>query len=247
MIKLSRVRAAYKIQRTAVVLLAVLLTACATAPTRQTPPASAPTAGPSAQASQHEGRTFRIDSAASLLTVLVYRGGPLARAGHNHVIASHDLTGTAYVPEDPLRSSFDVHMPVNLLVVDEKELRSQEGADFPPEVPQDARDGTRRNMLGEALLNADRYPEIRMQSEALQRVGEELQAQVRVIVRDQAYSLVVPVRYTLEGDQLVVQGEAPLKQTDIGLTPFSLLGGALRVLDDLKVKFRIVAHAAGTP
>jgi hypothetical protein len=132
---------------------------------------------------------------------------------------------------------------VNALVVDEEALRAKEGPEFPPGVPQEAKDGTRRNMLGEALLNGDRYPEIVLQSENIQRVGDELQAQVRVIVRDQAYSLLVPVRYQVKDNELVVEGEMPLKQSDVGLMPFSLFGGALRVLDDIKVKFRIVARA----
>ena len=29
----------------------------------------------------------------------------------------------------------------------------------------------------------------------------------------------------------------PLKQTDLGITPFSLFGGALKVLDEMKVRF----------
>jgi hypothetical protein len=242
------VGAAYKIHASAVVLLAVLLAGCSGAPRREAPPPSTPAPAqaptPEQPRAQHEGRAFKIDSAESLLTVLVYRGGPLARAGHNHVVASHDLTGMAYVPQDPTGTSFDIHMPVDTLVVDEEALRAQEGPDFPPGVPEDAKEGTRRNMLGEALLNGDRYPEIELQSENIQRIGDSLQAQIRVIVRDQAYSLLVPVQYRVEGDVLHVEGELPLKQTDVGLTPFSLFGGALRVLDDIKVKFRIVARAA---
>ena len=46
-------------------------------------------------------RTLRRGSApTSLLEIRVYRAGALASAGHNHIIASHDLTGTVYVPAD---------------------------------------------------------------------------------------------------------------------------------------------------
>jgi polyisoprenoid-binding protein YceI len=234
--------AAYKIPTLAVVLIAALLASCASRPARQSPP---PLSAPPQSAQQPtDGREFRVDPAASLLTIRVYKGGALARAGHNHVIASHSLQGVVRVPEDPTHASFDIHLPVNELVVDEDALRAQEGPDFPPGVPDDAKEGTKKNMLGPSLLEAERYPEIVLQSEAIQRGAEGLEAQVRVVVRDRASSVIVPVKYEIRGSELQVQGELPLKQTDLGLTPFSLFGGALRVLDDVKVRFNIVARAA---
>jgi hypothetical protein len=237
--------AAYKIPTLAVVLLATLLASCASRPARQTPPASVPQQ-PAAQSAPQgqEGREFRVDSAASLLTIRVYRGGALARAGHNHVVASHSLQGVVRVPEEPTRASFEVHMPVGELVVDEEDLRAKEGPDFPAGVPPDAKEGTKRNMVGASLLEAERYPEIVLQSEAIQRGADGgLEAQVRVIVRDRASSIIVPVKYEISGNELQVQGEFPLKQTELGLTPFSLFGGALKVLDEMKVRFNLVAKA----
>jgi hypothetical protein len=186
-----------------------------------------------------------VDGAESLLTIQVYKGGALSRAGHNHVIASHTLKGVVYVPDDPLRAAFDIHMPVKDLVVDEEALRAAAGPDFPPGVPEDARLGTKRNMLGEAVLDAERYPDVVLQSEAMQRGADGLEAQVRVIVRDRATSVVVPVKYEIQGDVLRVEGELALKQTDVGLTPYSLFGGALRVQDEMKVRFKIVARPPG--
>jgi hypothetical protein len=191
-----------------------------------------------------EGREFVVDSGASLLTIRVYKGGTLSRAGHNHVIASHSLAGVAHVPDEPTRASFDVHLPVGELTVDEDELRAQEGPDFPPGVPENAKVGTKRNMLGPALLDADRYPDLVLQSEAIQRGPEGLQAQVRVIVRDRATAVIVPLKYEIRGNELHVEGELALNQTDLGLTPFTLFGGALRVEDEIKVRFRIIARAA---
>jgi polyisoprenoid-binding protein YceI len=185
-----------------------------------------------------------VDSDASLLIIRVYKGGALSRAGHNHVIASHSLTGVAYVPDEPTRASFDIHMLAEELTVDEDELRAQEGPDFPPGIPENAKVGTRRNMLGPAVLDADRYPDIVLQSEAMQRGPDGLEAQVRVIVRDRASPAIVPLKYEIHGNELRVEGELALKQTDLGLTPFSLFGGALKVEDEIKVRFRVVARAA---
>ncbi|MGH8208269.1 MAG: YceI family protein [Steroidobacteraceae bacterium] len=183
--------------------------------------------------------------------MLVFRGGTLAKVGHNHVIASHALSGTFYVSAAQARSTFEVHLPVAELTVDEAALRAKESeVDFPPDVPDSAKDGTRRNMLGGALLDAEHYPEIVLRSERLEPAadgsGVQWLAHVQVTVRDRIAFLVVPVRYTHSGDELLVSGELPLKQTDLGLTPFSALLGALQVVDEMKVRFHIVARAAMT-
>lgn len=193
----------------------------------------------------HEGRPYDIVSDESLLTLLVFRGGPLAKAGHNHVIASHALRGTLYVPADLGRATFDVHFPVAELTVDEAALRAKENeGDFPPDVPDSAKEGTRKNMLGAALLDAEHHPDIDLRSSGLEQSGSQWIAHVKVTVRERDSTIEVPVRYEPQGDEIAVSGEFPLKQTDLGLTPFSALLGALQVVDEMKVRFRIVAHAA---
>jgi polyisoprenoid-binding protein YceI len=184
----------------------------------------------------------------SLLTILAFRGGAFAKAGHNHVIASHDVSGAFYVPDDVLRSTFELHVPVAQLMIDEPTLRAKEGPDFPTDVPDSAKEGTRHNMLSEALLNGAQYPEFTLVSQRMQpgSMGSSVQADVQVTIRGQSHTVQVPVAYTLSGGELVASGELPLKQTDLGLTPFSALLGALQVQDELRVKFRIVARQART-
>jgi hypothetical protein len=180
----------------------------------------------------------------SLLKVLVFRGGALAKAaGHNHVIASRSMTGTAWVPEDPAGASFEIHVPVQELTIDEEGLRSEEGPEFATPVPDSAREGTKKNMLGEAMLDGARYPEVILRSERMEATADGFRAQVSVSVRDQVRTVAVPLRYEMKADELLVRGELRLKQTDIGLTPFSLLGGALRVEDEMTVKFSVLARA----
>jgi polyisoprenoid-binding protein YceI len=191
-----------------------------------------------------EGDLYRIVPERSLLTVLVYRGGALARAGHNHVIASHNLIGTARVGDKVEQSAFELRIPVESLTVDEPQLRSKEGPELPPEVPGSAKQGTRANMLGEALLNAQSYPEILLRSESIAHTANGLRAKVQVFVRDQPRALEVPLRYELRGSELMASGELPLKQTDLGLTPFSALMGALQVRDEMQVRFHVVARRA---
>ncbi len=46
---------------------------------------------------------------------------------------------------------------------------SEEGGDFPGDIPEDAKAGTRRNMLSSAVLNAAEYPDITVKSMSLTR------------------------------------------------------------------------------
>lgn len=198
----------------------------------------------------HVGTPYQIVPQSSLLTILVYRGGALASAGHNHVIASHDLTGAIYIPSAILQSSFEVHVPVATLTVDEAALRAQQPvAEFPPDVPDGAKEGTRRNMLGEALLDAQRNPEIVLRSLRLEPADDKdppgVVAYVQSSVRGQLRTFTVPVRYRLAADgALEASAEFPLRQSELGLTPFSAMLGALQVQDEMRISFRIVAHAA---
>jgi polyisoprenoid-binding protein YceI len=219
--------------------LAVLLAGCPTRPKETGAPAASQ---PVASLPKGEGRAFEIVPAQSLLTIRVFRGGALARAGHNHVIASHDVTGTVFVNDDIARSSFQLQFPVDTLTVDEPELRAEAGDEFPPGVPDSAKEGTKRNLLGDALLNGAVYPTITLTSGPLEAAADgSLNAQVQVTVRDQTRTLLVPVRYEMKEGQLIASGELPLKQSDLGLKPFSVMMGALEVKDDMQVRFRFVA------
>src|SRR5256885_13274028 len=60
---------------------------------------------------------FRIDSARSLAVIEVRRSGSLARLGHDHIVASHDIQG--YIAPDERRS--DLYVQLDRLTVDEPE------------------------------------------------------------------------------------------------------------------------------
>ena len=139
-----RLSARWKLLRAGALVAAAALAGC---PVRAPGPTPHPAAMPPPAA--RLGTPYAIDPGQSQLLVLVYRGGALASAGHNHLIASHDLGGTIYVPEDPLQASFELTVPMTSFTVDEESLRAAEhSADFPPGIPDSARAGTRQHMLG---------------------------------------------------------------------------------------------------
>jgi polyisoprenoid-binding protein YceI len=239
-----------RIRQTILIILfaaATVLAACRAPPPAPAAPSSREVPAPSVD---RRGATeFRVVPERSLLTVLVFRAGPLARLGHNHVIAWRDLTGEVYLTPDRAHSAFELRIPVAQLSVDEPALRAAEGADFAEAVAEDAKAGTRRNMLSAALLDGDRYPAITLRSAAILSTANEYRLSVAVTLKAQTRRITVPVRFSDAGEEIIVTGETRLSQTALGLQPFSVMLGALQVEDELQVRFRVTARraAAATP
>lgn len=199
------------------------------------PPVSAPA----------EGALYRLVPERSQLRVLVYRDGPLAALGHNHVISSSDLTGRVILADNLADSFVELYVPVAGFKVDRPSLRVEEGEDFPGELDQDAIDGTRANMLGESVLDAAQFPQIRMVSRDIAGALPELEFNMTVELRGGLYSVQVPAQVTATAAQLSATGQFELRQTDLGMEPFSALLGALTVRDNLVVKFQLTAVLDG--
>jgi hypothetical protein len=217
------------------------LAACQTTP-RAPEKAPAAAAVPETGAIPAGAREYHVVPEESLLRIFVYRGGAMARLGHNHVIASHQLTGTVYVTEVGTQTRFDISFPVGDLTVDEPELREQAGPDFPPGVPQSARDGTHDNLLSEALLDAAHYPTIRLRATDVIEAADGYDMGVEISIKDQLRTVRVPVSVEHRDGTLVATGEFPLKQTDLGLKPYSFGMGALVVVDGMRVRFDVTAR-----
>lgn len=189
---------------------------------------------------------YRVIAEESLLQILVYRGGAMARLGHNHVIASHHLDGEVHLAHDPLATRFDIRVPVNELTIDEPAMREGAGPDFPPGVPQSARDGTRKNLLSEALLDGANYPVIRLRATDVTAAGHEFDVGVEITLKNQVRQVRVPVQMERRPGALVARGEFALKQSELGLKPFSVAMGTLVVLDEMKIRFEISAREMGS-
>lgn len=217
-------------------VLAVLLGACGQQPNTAAVDATAPPAHRHAHA-----QVYRVDPQRSTIALRVYRDGPLARFGHNHAIAITGLAGIVYREKNPLESDFELSFPVARMSIDRPEDRAAAGAEFSGELSEFAIAGTRENMLGPKLLAADQYPEIRLQSVALLGSPADLRITVKVTVRGIESQMVIPAKAELGEREMVVSGKLTLSQTQLGLTPFSVLGGGLRVRDTIDAEYRLVA------
>jgi hypothetical protein len=227
------------------VLLLVAIAFCLVAcPTAQRPEEGKPTAPVPVRPERDytNARAYQVVPEESLVRIVVYRGGTLASAGHNHVIVSHDVNGKIYLHQEIARSGFELAMPVEKLEIDPAEARREEGPDFPPDVTDSAKQGTRKNMLSPALLEAERFPDVRLSATAVEGTSlGALTVTALVSVKDQQHEVRVPVAVQVQGERLTANGEFKVKQTDLGLKPFSALMGAVQVQDEMVVKFKLIA------
>jgi YceI-like domain len=191
---------------------------------------------------------YRVDPTASIVVVEVRRAGSLARLGHDHVVASHDVHG--YVA--PIMRRADLYLRLDRLVVDEPALRKEAGFDTNPS--PDAIAGTRRNML-ERTLEVERYPfasigvRIAEASSADPRrdgdpapLRSQMDVDVAITLHGTARTFRIPLQRQIDEAMIAVTGQIALKQSDFGIAPLSILGGSIQVQDQLALRFHIEAR-----
>ncbi len=221
--------------------LALTLAACGAAKLRP----SAPPGGAAPQRPSTPADVYRIDPAHSELRVLVYRAGPLASLGHDHVIVNRSIGGWVQFGGAAAAASFSLSVPAAGFIVDDAAVRRDEGPQFAEEISDDAKTGTLRNMLSPAVLDAGGFPAISIRSVAVTETRGAFEAKLSVNVAGHDSTLVVPFSLERSSGRLITSGALTLRQSELGLIPFSVFLGALRVQDEMRVKFNLVAVAGG--
>lgn len=192
--------------------LALTLAGCATVP----PPSPSPTSGRSQASNANE------------LLVFVTRGGTAARLGHNHVLRAGDLR-VDWPADGPVLT-----FRLDALEVDPSALRSLLGPAFASAVDDDARAGTRANLL--KSLDAAAHPEVVVRT--LRQVGEggprAVEAEITLHGVTRRQWLVAEV------DGVRARGQVVIRQSDFGIQPFTVMGGLLAVQDALVVQFELL-------
>lgn len=186
---------------------------------------------------------YVLDPGRSRLEARVYRAGPFAKLGHNHVVTAVGATGDAWLGATPETSGFELVVPVASLVVDDPSARAAAGPDFDGAVPQSARNGTYANMTRPEVLDVAGYPTIRLGCDGLTGTWDAPVAPVDVTLRGVTRRIDVPLKFERNPDSVSASGEFRLRQSDFGITPFSVAGGAIQVADEVTLSFSVVATA----
>jgi hypothetical protein len=226
----------------------LLVAACAAVAPHAPAPApvlEAPAGFPSAfyrQTAASGRAVYQIDAGRSIATVNAYASGSLAHLGHNHVISTRQIHGFVLASDDPQEARADLYVSLAGLDVDDPPLRAAAGFDGPLKPEEIVQ--TRAHML-DAVLRANLYPflELRAAWTADAPPGTALDVHIRLHGTERPYR--VPVKYSRTADSLEVSGQFQIRQTDFAMTPYSVLGGALMVRDELVLRFTILARRTG--
>ena len=110
-------------------------------------------------------------------------------------------------------------------------------------------DKDRREMeseMRERVLEVSQYPQIVYEAPRVSVKGTDGQSNITLLghltLHGVTRSLSVPARIAITGDLLRAFGEFSLRQSDYNMKLVSAMGGALKVKDELKFSFDIVAR-----
>ena len=177
---------------------------------------------------------YKLTPDQSTFTVQAYAEGLFSAFGHDPVIAIRDFSGEAeFVPE-----TFEV---ANLkLTVKAASLA----------VANDVKDKDRleiERMMREEVLETSKYPEVFFVSTSVSasRMGKD-RYRARLIGDLTLHGVTqknfwITSEVTLSGETLRAKGDFTLKQTDFGIKLVSVAGGTLKVKNELKFSFNLVA------
>lgn len=180
---------------------------------------------------------YHLDPAASKFTVQAFAEGLLSVFGHDPVIGVKDFQGEAsFVPDTFENASLKLVISANSLRVVN-------------DVKEKDRQDIERTMRDE-VLETGKYPEIVFQSKnvSLSRITEG-RYRARVIGDLTLHGVTqnniwISGEVTVNNDGLKAKGDFAVKQTDYKIKPVSVAGGTLKIKNEVKGRFDILARNA---
>lgn len=181
-----------------------------------------------------EGARYRIDAAQSRFIVRAFAGGLFSAFAHDHTIAIREIGGEAgftYGTVEP--ASLRITIKADSLAVTDKISASDK-----QKIEATMRD---------EVLEVSKYPEITFKSSGVSATKTgEAQYQARISGDLTLHGVTRPLTMSAQlefGDKtLRAKGAFALKQSSFGIKPVSIAGGTIKVKDELKFTFEIVAH-----
>ncbi len=174
-------------------------------------------------AARAEAETRPIDTEHSTLTVFVYKSGLFSAFADNHVISAPIASGSI-AEGAPLGIELVVRS-ANLRVLD-------------PNLSPERRAEVQARMLGAEVLDVTRFSDITFASTAIDPAGaDRWKVAGRLTIHGQTRVITFSV-VQLNGKY---RGEVLIKQRDFGIEPIKVAGGTVKVKDELKIQFEIVA------
>jgi polyisoprenoid-binding protein YceI len=177
---------------------------------------------------------YHIDSSHSKFTIRAFASGLLSFAAHNHNIAIRDFTGDAEVTYGSVEpASLNMRVKADSLAVTDK-------------VSDSDRKKIETTMRNDVLETA-KYPDIIFQSSGVSATRmDEGKYQVKIpgslILHGVTHNVVLNARLEFGTSDFHAVGEFPIKQSEFGIKPVSVAGGTIKVKDEVRLSFDIMAR-----
>jgi polyisoprenoid-binding protein YceI len=177
---------------------------------------------------------YIFDITASKFTVQAFATGMLSVFGHNPTIAIRDYEGDVQFVPGTYDKAF-VHLTVKTATLEVLD-----------EMKRDDRK-TLENTMNNDVLEVTRFPETSFESKQIvvkEIASDLLQATVTgdLALHGATQSLSFLARVITLGTMLRISGDFSLRQSDYDIKPVSFAAGTLRLKDELKFNFDMVAR-----
>ena len=177
---------------------------------------------------------YRVEPSRSRFLVKAFVTGMLSAFGHNPTIAVRKFGGEVeFSPDAPEKSSLNIQIKADSL-----------------EVTDEVSDKDRREIerqMREEVLETARYPEIVFESTAVSVepiMISQYRAKIvgKMTLRGITRNCEISTQLIVSPDTLRANGEFPLRQSDFNIKPVTAVGGTIKLKDELKFSFDIVAY-----
>jgi len=188
--------------------------------------------------------TFEIERSQSYIIAITDKAGLFGFAGHKHAILAREWKATVtFDPREIGKSRTEVRIPTASLVIDSAEARKLAGLNKGPSAEDVAK--IQKQMLEAENLGAAQYPEIVFVTRAVEPQGQNFMLRGALTLHGKTNDIAAPVQVERTADGAFrFTGEFTIKQSAYGIKPTSV-GGVVKVKDELKIRFVVVARAMG--
>lgn len=178
-------------------------------------------------------KTYSFSAAQSQLTLTLIQEGMLRKIHPTHTVGVKGFTGRIQLPADESKAFAELDAEAKSFVNIDKSMSDFERSGF-------------HKVLHEEVLASAKHPTIKFRSVSISNVqknGDNRSFTLHgdLTLRGVTKRVAFPVKVTINGNQLRATGEENIKQTDFGITPYSGGLGTIKIGDQLKVSFVIVA------
>ena len=172
---------------------------------------------------------YLLDDNASRFTVRAFATGMLSMMGHSPTIAIRKFSGEAdYDPATPAQAWLRVTIRAESLEVTD-EMSGKDRKEI-------------ESTMDEKVLQISKYPEIVFEAKGASANQNRITMNGSLTLHGETQNLPVTAQVTVLADTIRMTGEFSILQSDYNIPLVSVAGGALKLKDELKFAFDIVAQ-----